>query len=221
VHKNVTLPPFWPVSAGFLPDTRQKETGVPHSSTVSFLSYWRGLQSSPDKAPPRAAFDPAHLKGLIPQMIMISDAEGGHRFRLSGGFVVALHGHELKDASFAALFRQPFVDTLQTALILARRREQPLILSLSAPWHGLDLSGDGDTSHNDTIQFEICLCPMTNRDGVVDRFVGIYQTVSAPPRNPYGKIGQYTLVSSRLYEPRQSAKAGHLQLVAAEGKRIA
>jgi len=194
---------------------------VPHSSTVSFLSYWRGLQQSPDKAPPRAAFDPAHLKGLIPQMIMISDAEAHHRFRLSGGFVVAFHGHEMKDAAFLDLFRQPFVDTVQTALILARRREQPLILTLSAPWHGLDLSGDGDTSHNDTIQFEICLCPMTNREGRVDRFVGIYQTLSAPPLNPYGKIGKYTLVSSRLYEPKKSVKAAHLQLVAAEGKRIA
>ena len=194
---------------------------MPHSSTVSFLSYWRGLQSSPDKAPPRAAFDPAYLKGLIPQMIMISDAEANHRFRLSGGFVVAFHGHELKDTAFLTLFRKAFVDTVQTALILARRREQPLILSLSAPWQGLDLSGDGDTSHNDTIQFEICLCPMSDRQGKVDRFVGIYQTLSAPPRNPYGKIGQYTLVSSRLHEPKKSIKAGHLQLVATEGKRIA
>lgn len=192
-----------------------------HSSTVSFLSYWRGLQSSPDKAPPRAAFDPAHLKGLIPQMIMISDAEAGHRFRLSGGFVVAFHGHELKDSAFLDLFQKPFVDTAQTALLLARRREQPLVFSLSAQWHGLDLSGDGETSHNDTIQFEICLCPMSNREGRVDRFVGIYQTLSAPPRNPYGRIGDYTLVSSRLHEPRRSLKAGHLQLVAAEGKRIA
>lgn len=192
-----------------------------HSSTVSFLSYWRGLQSSPDKAPPRAAFDPAHLKGLIPQMIMISDADAGHRFRLSGGFVVAFHGHELREASFLDQFRTPFLDTVQTALILARRREQPLILSLSAPWHGLDLSGDGTTSHNDTIQFEICLCPMSDREGRVDRFVGIYQTLSAPPLNPYGRIGKYTLVSSRLYEPQKSVKAAHLQLVATEGKRIA
>lgn len=192
-----------------------------HSSTVSFLSYWRGLQHSPDKAPPRAAFDPANLKNLIPQMIMISDADAHHRFRLSGGFVVAFHGHEMKDTGFVDLFRQPFVDTVQTALILARRREQPLILAISAPWQGLDLSGDGDTSHNDTILFEICLCPMSNREGKVDRFVGIYQTLSAPPRNPYGQIGQYTLVSSRLYEPKKSVRAAHLQLVAAEGKRIA
>ncbi len=192
-----------------------------HSSTVSFLSYWRGLQQSPDKAPRRAAFDPAHLKGLIPQMIMISDAEENYRFRLSGGFVVAFHGRELKDTGFVELFRQPFLDTVQTALILARRREQPLILSLSAPWRGLDLSGDGTTSHNDTIQFEICLCPMRNREEKVDRFVGIYQTLSAPPINPYGRVGKYTLVSSRLYEPKKSVKAAHLQLVAAEGKRIA
>ena len=89
---------------------------MPHSSTVSFLSYWRSLQIDPEKAPSREQFDPARLKSLIPQMIMISTAEPGHRFRLSGGFLRTLHGYELKDTSFLALFRPAFVDTIVTAL---------------------------------------------------------------------------------------------------------
>ncbi len=197
---------------------------MPHSSTVSFLSYWRGLQTSPDRAPARSAFDPANLKSLIPQMMMISDAGSGHRFRLSGGFLVAFHGYELKDTQFLGLFRSPFADTVQTALILSRRRQQPLILNVSAPWLARDGAtgfSDDMASRNETVSFEICLCPMTNREGIVDRFVGIYQTLSAPPANPIGSVGKYTLATSRLYEPRRSIRPAHLQVVAAGGKRIA
>ncbi len=197
---------------------------MPHSSTVSFLSYWRGLQTSPDRAPARSTFDPANLKSLIPQMIMISDSDTGHRFRLSGGFVVAFHGHELKDSPFLTLFQQAFADTVQTALILSRRRQQPVILTASAPWLTRDAATgfrDDGPSRYETVSFEICLCPMTDRDGKIDRFVGIYQTLSAPPANPVGRIGKYTLCSSRLYEPKRSIRPGHLHIVATDGKRIA
>jgi hypothetical protein len=210
-----------------LPLERQKETPVPHSSTVSFLSYWRGLQSRPDKAPSRDRFDPARLKRLIPQMIMISTADAAYRFRLSGGFLVALHGYELKDTSFLGLFRSPFLNTVKTAMQMSLRREQPLILTVSAPWLPEDASKDAPQNaaegsyQNETVTVEICLCPMMNRDGAVDRVVGIYQTLSAPPRNPNGTIGRYTLVSARLYEPRRSVRPAHLRLVSVEGRRIA
>ncbi len=197
---------------------------MPHSSTVSFLSYWRGLQDSPDKAPARALFDPARLKSLIPQMMMIADGDHNHRFRLSGGFLVAFHGYELKDTPFLSLFQDAYADTVQTALIMSRRRQQPIVLTISAPWRSRDpATGFDETglSRNETVTFEVCLCPMVNRDGIVDRFVGIYQTLSTPPRNPIGSIGQYTLVASRLQDPKHTAPAAHLKLVAHEGKRIA
>ena len=193
---------------------------MPHSSTVSFLSYWRGLQTQPERAPSRDRFDPARLKSLIPQMIMISTLDHSYRFRLSGGFLVALHGYELKDTSFLGLFRSPFANTVETAMQMSLRREQPVILTVSAPWvpHGED---EAALSQSETVTVEICLCPMMNRDGVVDRFVGIYQTLSAAPKNTKGSIGRYTLVSSRLYEPHRRVGAAHLRLVAIEGRNIA
>jgi hypothetical protein len=209
----------------FLAATRWKETHVPHSSTVSFLSYWRGLQPSPDRAPARARFDPAQLKSLVPQMIMISDAAAGYRFRLAGGFPAAFHGRELKDASFLSLFRAPFLDTVQTAIGMSRRRQQPVILTLSAVWlTESTLSGEADlmACQDETVTFEIVLCPLTQTEGgEVDRFVGIYQTLSAPPKNPMGSVGQYTLISARLYEPRRAIKAAHLRLVSEDGRNIA
>ena len=193
---------------------------MPHSSTVTFLSYWRGLQTSSDRAPARDRFDPARLKSLIPQMIMISSRDAAYRFRLSGGFLVALHGYELKETSFTSLFRPPFARTVEAALQMALRRQQPLIMTISAPWQPTRPAEDG-LFQNETVSVEICLCPILNRDGEVDRFVGIYQTLSPMPRNPHGTIGRYTLMSSRLYEPQSHVRAAHLRLVAVEGRRIA
>jgi hypothetical protein len=156
---------------------------------------------------------------------MISDAEAGYRFRLAGGFPVAFHGRELKDSSFLGLFRSPFLDTVQTAIGMSRRRQQPVILTLSAPWQTETiLSGDADlmASQAETVSFEIVLCPMTRTEGEeVDRFVGIYQTLSAAPKNPMGSVGRYTLISARLYEPKRAIKAAHLRLVAEDGRNIA
>lgn len=197
---------------------------MPHSSTVSFLSYWRGLQDSPDRAPPRERFDPVRLKSLVPQMLMISCADTSYRFRLSGGFLVAFHGFELRGAAFPSLFRAPFARTLETALRMGQVRQQPLILTLSAPWLSRDAVRAGEDiplSHSETVGFEILLCPMLNRDGEVDRFVGLYQTLTPMPANPYGAIGRYTLESARIFEHQRLVRAAHLRLVAMDGRRIA
>lgn len=192
-----------------------------HSGTLTFLSYWRGLQPSPVQAPSREHFDPAALKSLIPQLIMLSGEDAAHRFRLAGGFVNAFHGYELKATAFPALFRSPFIDTVHAALIMSRRREQPLLLSLSAPWRSFDTIEEDAASQTDTVTFEVCLCPLRGPSGQADRFVGVYQTTSVPPKNPRGAIGRYALESSRLYEPNRGAAAAHLRLVVDEGKRIA
>ena len=192
-----------------------------HSGTVTFLSYWRGLQTTPARAPQRDLFDPAALKSLIPQLIMVSGDDTVHRFRLAGGFVNTFHGYELKGTAFPALFRSPFIDTVHTVLVMSRRREQPLLLNLSAPWRSFDDLADADASQTETVHFEVCLCPLRSHAGQADRFVGIYQTTSAPPKSPRGSVGRYTLESSRLYEPNRGAAAAHLRLVVAEGKRIA
>lgn len=197
---------------------------MPHSSTVSFLSYWRGLQDSPDRAPPRERFDPVRLKSLVPQMLMISCVDPAYHFRLSGGFLVAFHGFELRGASFTGLFRAPFARPLETALRMGQIHQQPLVLKLSAPWLSRDAIRAGEDiplSHSETVSFEILLCPMQNQEGEVDRFVGIYQTLTPMPANPHGVIGLYTLDSARIFEHHRLVRAAHLRLVAADGRRIA
>lgn len=133
-----------------------------HSSTVSFLSYWRALQqgaaqNSPQRrenselsrlAPLRADFDPVHLKDLMPQMMMIATGGNDYRFRLTGGFLVALHGSGLKATPFTRLFAPAHEDQLKLALNMAAHRHQPLILSVSA-----------STSRNETVRMDIALAP--------------------------------------------------------------
>jgi hypothetical protein len=203
-----------------LPFDPRKETGLPHFSTVAFISYWRGLQTEPDRAPPRERFDPGELRRLIPQMIMLSTLDPEHRFRLTGGFLTALHGRELKSASFHALFRPAHIDAVAAALILARRREQPLVFTLAADWES-PAREDDDLFQKETLEMEICLCPLRNADGAVDRMVGLCQTLSPPPRRLTGRPGLYRLGAARLYAPGRQIRAAHLQLIAADGKRIA
>ena len=80
---------------------------------------------------------------------------------------------------------------------------------------------EAELFQNETVRFEVCLCPMINAYGKVDRLVGIYQTLSAMPQNPNGMLGRYTLVASKLYEPDQNTRAAHLRLITSEGRRIA
>lgn len=203
-----------------MPFAPRKDTALPHSSTVAFISYWRGLQSEPDRAPPRDRFDPGRLSRLIPQMIMVSTVDHRHLFRLAGGFLTALHGRELKAAPFLTLFRPAFIDAAAAAMTLARRREQPLVLTVSAPWETPQRQDD-DLFQDETLDLEICLCPLANDVGRVDRMVGLCQTTSAPPQRIDGRLGLYSLDAARLYAPDRDIRAAHLQLIASGGKRIA
>lgn len=193
---------------------------MPHSSTVAFISYWRGLQAEPDRAPPRDRFDPGRLRRLIPQMIMVSTVDHRHLFRLAGGFLTSLHGRELKATPFLTLFRPAFTDAVAAALTLARRREQPLLLSVTAPWESSPRDDD-DLFQNETLGLEICLCPLANDAGRIDRMVGLCQTISAAPQRIDGRLGLYSLDAARLYAPDRDIRAAHLQLIVTDGKRIA
>jgi hypothetical protein len=200
---------------------------VPQSSTVTFLSYWRGLQHDPQKAPARASFDPGRLKPLIPQMIMLSATEDGYPFRLSGGFLNILHARDLKERAFIAYFRTQFQRPVRAALRMAQQKQQPLVLTIATPWCAKITADADDTtvsyavSHNETLYIEICLCPLTGPDGQLDRFVGIYQTYGRPPSSTRGKIETYSLLSSKIMQPQSHTVAAHLRLVSVGGQHIA
>ena len=195
-----------------------------HSSTVSFLSYWRALQqgaaqNSPLRredcelsrlAPLRADFDPVHLKDLMPQMMMIATAGNDYRFRLTGGFLVALHGSGLKATQFTRLFAPAHEDQLKLALNMAAHRHQPLILNVSAA-----------TSRNETVRMDIALAPLRNGSGEVDRMVGLYQPKGPIPFLRRATVTAMTLHTVKLYDPERLPRESHLRLVSVKGQLIA
>lgn len=197
-----------------------------HSSTTLFLAHWRGLQVEARKAPAREDFDPTHLKRLMPQMLMLSTDDTGHRFRLTGGFIERLHGTALKTRRFDALFLPTFQAPLSVALTQSRHREQPLLLSVSAT---ITPNMPNPESEPERVTFDILLTPLRNRDGLVDRFVGLYQPHGPIPEalktafetDTRPNLSPLTLVSSRLQTTPSTLTPAHLRLVVNEGCEIA
>jgi hypothetical protein len=216
------------ITARFLRRSAGKEIIVSHSSTLSFLSYWRALQqgaaqNSTQKlstrrdeteisraAPLRADFDPVQLKDLMPQMMMIATAGNDYRFRLTGGFLVALHGAGLKTTPFTKLFAPAHEEQLKVALNLAAHRQQPLILTASAT-----------TSGNETVRLDIAIAPLRNASGEVDRLVGLYQPKGPIPFLRRATVTAMTLHTVRLYDPERLPRESHLRLVSVKGQLIA
>lgn len=190
---------------------------MPHSNTVTFLSYWRGLQPSDHQAPLRGAFNPARLKPMIANMMMIGCDEEGYRFRLAGGFLKGLHAKDLKDHAFLTLFLRQYNNPLKAALTRAQETAQPLVLRVFADWEPLTDKGQAST---EVVQLEILLCPLCGPDGTIDRFVGHYQTLGVPPRSIFGQVGAFNLKSVRLLEANQRPVAPYLKLVAFQGSTI-
>ncbi len=209
--------------------TWPKENNLAHSSTVLFLNYWRSLQTrGTAHAPLREDFDPSGLKSLMPQMMMISTNDISCRFRLSGGLLVALHGHELKDTAFSSLFAANEHDRLRTALLPTIRQQQPVTLTVSAPWIVMPEASEAEDQalfRDETVTLEITLCPLTNSYGKIDRLVGLCQPLSRRPKNTKGTLGRYTLLKAGVEAPVADTtpvvRKPHLQLVAVGGRRIA
>src|SRR5690606_25602079 len=101
---------------------------------LAFINYWQSLQISPDHAPARAGFDPAQLKPVVGQMIMLSATEKGLPFRLAGEFATRLHGRDLRQAPFTSLFRETFHFPLLAALRQSLRGARPLVLTVDSEW---------------------------------------------------------------------------------------
>lgn len=186
------------------------------NSTDAFLGYWRALQTAAHEAPLRRRFDPASLKPLVSQMLMTGTGRTQYRFRLSGGYLVRLHGRELRDLSLLSLFHATYHQALRTSLMLAQRQERPLILSIK-----------GHTSRHEDFTLDILLAPLREENGEVERMVGLYVPTSDMPQMTGQTIERFGLMSSQIlsedempdYRPQGSGSG--LRLISVEGQLIA
>ena len=143
-----------------------------HAHTDRMIDEWRQRRGAGRRLPARTELSPVLFGALLPQMFVLAD-EGarGWRFRLAGGFLVDLHGRELRGEAFADLWRSDDRAAVRSALAKARRAAEPQVLGVR-----------GETCEGDGLALEVTLAPVTGPTEAPDRVLGLYQPVSMMAR---------------------------------------
>jgi len=177
-----------------------------HSSTQRLVDYWRSLRTG-DQAPARAAFDPARMADVLPQVFIVGLDGDALPFRLAGGLLTDLHGRGLRGEDFGRLWSRQGRGALNGAAAAAVRDREPVVLR-----------AEGFTDEGQPLGLEIVLAPLTGPDGRIDRLVGLYQpttTVARLRNRPLVELHpRLTVYAAPQAEP-------HLKLAAVDGRRIA
>ena len=134
---------------------------------------------------------------------------GQYHFRLAGGFVTDLHGHDLKDEDLILLWSAEDRTQLQLSLELARRKPDPIVAVAEAR-----------TELGAVLELEILFMPLSAPSGDVDRVMGFYQPTS-PVAALVGQPVKVLSLKSIRTVGVQGAVLPHLRLAAVDGRRIA
>ncbi len=159
-------------------------------------------------APARASIDPMDFPRLLPQVFMLGRrAPGEYAFRLAGGFVGDLHGRDLRGSEFTNLWAQNARLPVKTALQFAHRQSTPVRIAadVQAGVH--------------TLPMDIVLLPLTNAEGVVDRFLGIYQP-NAPLARLRGLPADRLAIVALDEQTGEDVEQPRIRLVSVAGERV-
>lgn len=179
-----------------------------HPNTERLTAYWRG-KATPGEAARRADVDPMDFHPLLPQTFVVGrSSQGTFPFRLVGGLVADLHRTDLRGRCLLELWRPADRWPLKSALDIARRRAEPVVLTA-------DLVADGVPS----VGLEVLLAPMTGPGGEVDRFLGLYQPTAPVARLMGRPVRMLALTAVVSADGGEAAPA--LRLAAVDGRRIA
>lgn len=176
-----------------------------HSSTQALTDYWQARRTGAG-APTRASINPMDFPKLLPQVFMLGRrAPGDYAFRLAGGFVGDLHGRDLRHVDFLSLWSTNARLSLQTTLEHARRLGQPVQITADAQAGG------------HALPLEIVLLPLANSQGVIDRFLGLYQPMAAVQRLRGLAVERLALVGFGHGEQMEGPR---IRLAAIGGERV-
>lgn len=183
-----------------------------HSNTELLTDYWRRRLPS-FGSPPRSSIDPGDFADLLPQIFMLGRiAPGRYALRLVGAMVEQLHDRSLRREDFLSLWSPADRASLQSAIEGAGRRSHPLVVLAR-----------GRTAEGHSIDLEVMMAPIAGAAGEVDRFLGLYQplTAAAALRGGLSEpllVRQIGLVGDA---GEAMAEAPRLRLAAMDGRRIA
>jgi hypothetical protein len=177
------------------------------SSTQILTTYWEARRDG-EAAAARDSIDPMDFPQLLPQVFMLGrSAPGEYIFRLVGGFVGDLHGRDLRGSDFTNLWAQNARLPIKTALEFARRQVQPVRIAADVQ-AGLH-----------TLPMDIVLLPLTNKDGVIDRFLGLYQP-NAPVARLRGLPADRLAIVTLSEQTGQDTEQPRIRLVSVAGERV-
>jgi len=176
-----------------------------HSSTQALTDYWQARRSGA-AAPTRASIDPMDFPKLLPQVFMLGRRGiGDYAFRLAGGFVTELHGRDLRQADFIHFWLPMARLSVQSALEQARHAVEPVQITANVMAGG----------HN--LPLEMVLLPLSSRSGVVDRFLGLYQPLSAVNRLRGQTVERLALIG---FGHGENLEGPRIRLAAVGGERV-
>lgn len=179
-----------------------------HPNTEQLIDYWR-RRTRPGLSPARTAINPADFANLLPQVVMIGRVCSGiYPIRLAGGLVAELHQRDLRQQNALSLFNASDRMDLQSALEMARRRPEPIVVTATA--HGEDVA----------IGMEMLFAPLAGPEDGPDRFLGLYQPLTMVSRLRGQPIRSFSLEHIRRGGAADE-DAPRLRLAAVDGRRIA
>ncbi len=187
--------------------TRQGTTMF-HPSTERLIDYWR-TQAGAARMPARADVDPGDFLDILSQVFILGRSAGRYPFRLTGGFVADLHARDLRGEDSLSLWALSHRLEVKSALEVARRRAEPVVVTADIRAHGVASVG-----------MEVLLAPMTGASGEVDRFLGLYQPIAMMQRlmgRPAYELGVRRI---QALGPN-NAEAPRLRLASLDGRLIA
>ena len=177
-----------------------------HSNTELLIDCWRA-QSGPRGVPVRADLDLSAFAHLAPQLMIVGRRQAGlYPFRLVGGLVRDLHGRRLLGDNLMDLFSLNSRTELRPALEAARRGRTTLVAVVA----GRSVTGQ-------SVSLELLFAPLAGPSGDVDRFLGLYQPLTALIGLHGERLADLVVTSLHAGE----TDAPRLRLAALDGRQIA
>lgn len=180
-----------------------------HPSTELLIDYWRDRKGDAP-APARADIDPGDFRDLLPQVFIAGRERLGRMpFRLTGGFVSDLHARDLRGQDLLSLWALSHRLELKSALEVARRRCQPVVVTA-------DIRAQGVPS----VGMEVLFAPLRGAQGETDRFLGLYQPIAMIQRlegRPAHELGVRKIETLGM----ANQQGPQLRLATLDGRRIA
>lgn len=178
-----------------------------HPNTERLTEYWRARRGE-SALPRRADIDPMAFHTLLPQTFIVGrSSQGLFPFRLVGGLIADLHRADLRGQCLLQLWRPNDRWQLKSALELARRRPEPVVVNADVLADGVQPLG-----------LEILFAPLAGPDGETDRFLGLYQPL-APVERLMGRSARVLALAAIARSDTEEAPS--LRLAALDGRRIA